>query len=137
MKRLETSMILTVYSILFVYDQFISFAISFASTIIALSVISNIIIDELKEVFNKKFPHKLDVLETFLEDIEVEHININQIEKCDLFEIRDAKDYPVLYAAIKSNVDIFVTGDKDFSDLNIKFPKIMSVKDYIMTYVLR
>ena len=100
-------------------------------------VISNIIIDELKEVFNKKFPSKIDVLQTFLEDIEVEHININQIEKCDLFEIRDAKDYPVLYAAIKSNVDIFVTGDKDFDDLNIKSPKIMSVKDYIITYVLR
>lgn len=28
-------------------------------------VISNIIIDELKEVFNKKFPHKIDALKTF------------------------------------------------------------------------
>lgn len=100
-------------------------------------VISNIIIDELKEVFDKKFPHKKDVLNTFLEDIEVEHVNINEIDNHNLFEIRDAKDYPVLYAAIKSNVDIFVTGDKDFSDLNIKSPKIMSVKDYIMTYALR
>lgn len=33
-------------------------------------VISNIIIDELKEVFDKKFPNKKDVLKTFLENIE-------------------------------------------------------------------
>lgn len=67
----------------------------------------------------------------------MEQVNINQIDSHNLFEIRDAKDYPILYAAIKSNVDLFITGDKDFSDLNIKLPKIMSVKDYIVTYVLR
>ena len=35
-----------------------------------------------------------------------------------LFEIRDVKDYPVLYTAILEDVDIVVTGDGDFSDVN-------------------
>lgn len=30
-----------------------------------------------------------------------------------LFNIRDIKDYPVLYTAIIENVDILITGDKD------------------------
>lgn len=34
-----------------------------------------------------------------------------------LFDIRDVKDYPVLYTAIIEDVDILVTGDKDFSDM--------------------
>lgn len=100
-------------------------------------VISNIIIDELNEVFDKKFSHKKDALNIFLNDIEVEHVNINSIENDKLFEIRDVKDYPVLYGAIVSKVDIFITGDKDFDDIKVKSPKIMTIKDYITTYIFR
>ena len=56
-------------------------------------VISNIIIDELKEVFNKKFPNKIDVLNTFLKDIEAEEIIVKNVENKKLFKIRDEKDY--------------------------------------------
>ena len=37
-----------------------------------------------------------------------------------LFDIRDIKDYPVLYTAIIEDIDILVTGDKDFSDIDIE-----------------
>lgn len=100
-------------------------------------VISNIIIEELNEVFDRKFPNKKEVLKKFLEDIEVEYINIDKAIDINLFEIRDAKDYPVLYAAIVSKVDVFITGDKDFDDLKIKSPKIMNINNYIMNYILR
>lgn len=33
----------------------------------------------------------------------------DEIEK-ELFEIRDVKDYPVLYTAIIENIDILITG---------------------------
>lgn len=52
-----------------------------------------------------------------------------------LFEIRDANDYPVLYTAIIENVDILITGDKDFSDIEIEKPEILTPSDYIEKYM--
>lgn len=100
-------------------------------------VISNIIIDELKEVFNKKFPNKIDVLNTFLKDIEAEEIIVKNVENKKLFRIRDEKDYDVLYAAIVSKVDLFITGDEDFKEVDIEAPKIMTIKDYILKYIIK
>lgn len=100
-------------------------------------VISNIIIDELKEVFNKKFPNKIDVLNTFLKDIEAEEIIVKNVENKKLFKIRDEKDYGVLYAAIVSKVDLFITGDEDFKEVDIETPKIMTIKDYILKYIIK
>lgn len=100
-------------------------------------VISNIIIDELKEVFNKKFPNKIDVLNTFLKDIEAEEIIVKNVENKKSFRIRDEKDYDVLYAAIVSKVDLFITGDEDFKEVDIETPKIMTIKDYILTYIIK
>ena len=99
-------------------------------------IISNIIIDELKEVFERKFKSKKDILEIFLKSLEAECININAIENKDLFEIRDPADYPILYSAIKGNVDIFITGDEDFKDVNINKPKIMTIKEYMNKYYI-
>ena len=36
--------------------------------------------------------------------------------------IRDAKDQPILSAAIVSDVDIILTGDKDFLSLDMEHP---------------
>ena len=44
----------------------------------------------------------------------------------DLFDIRDAKDYPVLYTAIREEVDVLITGDKDFSDVDVERPEILT-----------
>lgn len=51
-----------------------------------------------------------------------------------LFEIRDVKDYPVLYTAIVDDVDIFVTGDDDFTNVDIERPKIMKPAEFVETY---
>ena len=50
-----------------------------------------------------------------------------------LFEIRDVNDYPVLYTAIIENVDIFITGDKDFLGIGVEIPEIMA--DFMEKYV--
>ena len=52
-----------------------------------------------------------------------------------LFSIRDTKDYPVLYTAIIENVDILITGDKDFTDIEIEKPEIITPKDFITKYL--
>ena len=46
-------------------------------------------------------------------------------------EIRDAKDRPILRAAIKANVDAILTGDKDFLESGIEKPKIYTAREFI------
>ena len=56
--------------------------------------------------------------------------------KSGLFQIRDMKDYPVLYTAIIENIDIFITGDKDFAEVNLEMPTIMTPTAFIEKYQL-
>lgn len=51
---------------------------------------------------------------------------INIEEK--LFEIRDKDDYIILHTAIIENVDIFITRDKQFNDVDR--PEIMNAKEF-------
>lgn len=62
---------------------------------------------------------------------------VKNVENKKLFKIRDEKDYGVLYAAIVSKVDLFITGDEDFKEVDIETPKIMTIKDYILTYIIK
>lgn len=36
------------------------------------------------------------------------------------------KDYPVLYTAIREDLDVQFSGDKDFSDVNVERPEILT-----------
>ena len=45
--------------------------------------------------------------------------------------IRDAKDQPILNAAIVYDVDIILTGDKDFLSLDMEHPKCMTVAQFL------
>ncbi len=49
--------------------------------------------------------------------------------------IENIKDYPVLYTAIIEDVDILVTGDKDFSDIDVEKPKIMSPTQFMENFL--
>lgn len=62
---------------------------------------------------------------------------VKNVKNKKLFKIRDEKDYGVLYAAIVSKVDLFITGDEDFKEVDIEIPKIMTIKDYILTYIIK
>ena len=53
-----------------------------------------------------------------------------------LFQIRDINEYPVLYSAIISNVNILITGDLDFKDVEIEHPEIMTLREYIQHYCI-
>jgi predicted nucleic acid-binding protein len=45
--------------------------------------------------------------------------------------VRDAKDQPILNAAIIADVDIILTGDKDFLSLDIEHPRPMTAAKYL------
>ena len=53
----------------------------------------------------------------------------------DLFEIRDRNDYPVLYTAIQDGVDVLITGDKDFSEVDVEHPEILTPAQFLERYV--
>ena len=78
---------------------------------------------EFKRKLNDKFPEKR---ETAI--IAYTQMNFTIYPSTDevLGTLRDKKDIPVLSDAIYHNVDILLSGDKDFLESGIRRPKIIS-----------
>ena len=98
-------------------------------------VLSQYSIDEIKKVFYRKFQHRINEMEIFLRKLPYELFSLNKINNKKYPNIRDKNDIPVLANAIESNVDVLLTGDKDFDGIKIKKLKIMKPKDYIDKYM--
>ena len=97
-------------------------------------VICSYTIDELKELIDRKFKVDVMYLDEFLRDFPYDLVySPTNIEK-RLFKIRDDDDYIILHTAIIENVDIFITGDKDFNDVKIERPEIMNVTEFLKKY---
>ena len=45
--------------------------------------------------------------------------------------VRDQKDSPILATAIMEDVNVFITGDKDFLVLEIDNPKIVTMTEFL------
>jgi putative PIN family toxin of toxin-antitoxin system len=98
-------------------------------------VICQYSIEELSEVFRKKFPEKCENLNTFLSKLTYELVNIPKtIDYSKYPNIRDKNDLPILVSAILSKSDILLTGDKDFDDIKIEKPIIMKPVDFLIQY---
>jgi predicted nucleic acid-binding protein len=50
-------------------------------------------------------------------------------------KIRDKKDHPILASAIIADVDVFITGDKNFSGLDLERPEIMTISGFEQKYL--
>ena len=98
-------------------------------------VLSSYIIEELKEVVKRRFSTKTNDLEIFLQTLVYEYVETPIITDFSLFSIRDMDDYPVLYTAILEKVYILITGDKDFSDVIIEKPEIVTPTAFIEKYI--
>lgn len=90
-------------------------------------------IDELRKVFNRKFPSKIYMLDRFLAIalpvLQIIETPVLEIEQEQI--VRDVKDRPILRAAINADVDILLTGDKDFLEANIEKPKTMKAAEFL------
>lgn len=90
-------------------------------------------IDEMKRVFYRKFPARIEALDRFLAAallvLDVVPVPDEEDSKEDL--IRDCLDRPILRAAIQADVDILLTGDKDFLESGIRIPKIMTPAQFM------
>jgi predicted nucleic acid-binding protein len=97
-------------------------------------VLSSYVIDELFDVIRRKFPRQEKTADLFLSRVPYELVYTPKHPEPGLFEIRDADDYAALYSAIVEEVDVFITGDKDFADLNLERPYILPPSQFIKTY---
>ncbi|MGP1458091.1 MAG: putative toxin-antitoxin system toxin component, PIN family [Treponema sp.] len=94
-------------------------------------VISSYIKEEGYEVFQKKFPEKQELLDFFFAEADFEEFVMPQtIDKSDFPKMRDEADLPVLAAAVLSDSDILLTGDKDFEDIKMDRPLIFTPAEY-------
>lgn len=98
-------------------------------------VLSSFVIAELADVVNRKFPEKIKAVDILLSSMSYELVYTPQEMESGLFDIRDAKDYPVLYTAIQEGVDVLITGDKDFSDIEIEHPEILTPAQFQSRYM--
>lgn len=98
-------------------------------------VLSSFVVDELFAVVERKFPSKRDAIDRFFSKLGYELVYTPHKMKAGLFDIRDMNDYPVLYTAIVEDVDILITGDKDFTGIPIERPEILTPSDFITNYM--
>ena len=98
-------------------------------------VLSSYVVEELKGVVRRKFPQKERAIDKLLLMMSFEYVYTPKEIESGLFDIRDVKDYPVLYTAIIEDVDILVTGDKDFKDIDIEKPQILTPAEFMEEYL--
>lgn len=90
-------------------------------------------VDEMKRIFNKKFPNRLSSLDKFLSIalMTLELVPIPTNETKSESQIRDVNDRPILRAAIEAKADILLTGDKDFLESGLKNPLILTPTQFL------
>lgn len=89
-------------------------------------------LDEMKRIFTKKFPDKLPALESFISNslLSIEIVDTPEIPVEEESLIRDMMDRTILRSAVASDVDIILTGDKDFLESGIDNPRMMNPSDF-------
>ncbi|MDD6223009.1 MAG: putative toxin-antitoxin system toxin component, PIN family [Lachnospiraceae bacterium] len=93
-------------------------------------------VDEMKRIFCKKFPNKMDALDRFLYIalLTLELVSVPTEEEKLESQIRDLNDRTILRAAISAKVDVLLTGDKDFLESGIKTPMILTPSDFLKLF---
>ena len=85
-------------------------------------------ISELKDILRRKAPEYLPDAEVFL--AELSYVLIPAVDYAGKL-MRDDKDQPILNAAIVFDVDMILTGDKDFLCLDIERPECITASEFL------
>ncbi|MCL1998667.1 MAG: putative toxin-antitoxin system toxin component, PIN family [Turicibacter sp.] len=96
-------------------------------------VICKYIIAEFRKVASKKAPNSIDVDEIF-SSFAYEEVETAEWQEY-MGSLRDEDDKPILASAILADVDMIVTGDKDFLESGITHPRIISHLDFLRDYM--
>ena len=98
-------------------------------------VLCSQIIEEINRVTKRKFPDKWKDMDEFFTQLPYELVYTPAFIGRDKFPaIRDEHDYPILATAIMEDVDVLITGDKDFAAIDIKRPEIVTPSQFMSRY---
>ena len=111
-----------------------AYAIAMSGNHVALVCEQNI--EEMSRIFLKKFPHKKEVLESFLASsmLSWEIVPVPSDEVAGGAAVRDINDRPILRAAVLAEADLLLSGDKDFLEAKIARPKVLTPADFVKGY---
>jgi predicted nucleic acid-binding protein len=99
-------------------------------------VLCSYCLSEFYDVVNCKFPNKQREIEIFLQKLPFSLVHTPEIDIIEMdINIRDKADYPILMSAVLADVDILISGDKDFEDVSIDRPEILTPAEYYNTYI--
>jgi predicted nucleic acid-binding protein len=95
-------------------------------------ILCDYIISELRSVISRKRPDLLPDIDVFMAKLPYELVPApKQPSKL----ISDPKDHPILNAAIIADVDIIISGDRHFLELDMEHPKTMSAAEFLDLYI--
>ena len=101
-----------------------------------VAIVCDYSVDEMRRVYNRKFPHRIPDFESFL-SMAAFSVEIIATPPEALFDgngegrIRDVNDRPIYRAAIAAMVDAILTGDKDFLDSGLSHPKMLTAAEFV------
>jgi len=91
-------------------------------------VVCDYVVAECREVIQRKFPHRIRLLEALLMQSSLE---VFTGDAPFSFPISDPKDQPILDAAVAADIDVLLSGDKHFSKLDVSRPVILSPAQFL------
>lgn len=97
-------------------------------------VICSYVIEEFENVVTRKSLKYKNVIDVFLSKLSFEMVYTPEWKE-GMPTIRDEKDKPILASAITADVDMLITGDKDFSNVDIERPEIMTPSEFLEQHV--
>ena len=98
-------------------------------------VLSDLVIEEFLEVAAYEKFDKVTEAKAFLKKLSYKTFKTPKISKLKNVSIRDEEDYDILFSAIKSKSDIFITGDKDFLECNVLKPRMLTIYEFENEYM--
>jgi len=84
-------------------------------------------------VITRKSPKYQAVLDSFLAKMSFEMVYTPAWQP-NMPDIRDEKDKPILASAIVADVDVLISGDKDFYEVDVERPEILAPADFLEKY---
>lgn len=93
--------------------------------------LTDAIITEFKRVISIKWPDKSGEIEPFLSNFQYRLLPASDHSQVVM---RDPDDQPNLDAAMAEDTDIILTGDTDYSVLELKRPRIMNAREYLTEF---
>ena len=93
-------------------------------------------LEELAYLVNAKFRKYKNDVDTFLNELAYVFVRSPFVlRESEVPVIRDPDDYPILLSAIDADVDVLLSGDKDFYGVDCERPEILSPSAFREKYL--